>query len=74
MKKPTDRSTAKEILYYFSLIGQLGLIMLANIFVGIGLYYLISLSGFKNAFLFIILIILGVLSGFWSVFKILMKK
>jgi len=69
-----DKNDLNKIFYYITLISQLGLIMIANIFVSMGIYWIISKSGIKNTLLFIFFIVLGVYSGFYSIFKILMNQ
>ena len=63
----------KSIFYYFGLLGQLGITMMVNILVCIGLYKLIERFTGRNGFIFIILVLLGVVSGFVSIYRMIMK-
>ncbi|OQY08637.1 MAG: hypothetical protein B6I28_04575 [Fusobacteriia bacterium 4572_132] len=63
----------KNNFYYFSLLGQLGLIITINIGVCIGIYKLIEKFMMKSTFLFIFFLILGIASGFYSAYKLLFK-
>ncbi|WP_410208963.1 AtpZ/AtpI family protein [Fusobacterium sp.] len=64
----------KDVLHAISLLGHLGLVMVGNIFVCIGIYKLIEKFFFKSTILFIGLVILGVTSGFYSCYKLIMEK
>ncbi|WP_211491620.1 MULTISPECIES: AtpZ/AtpI family protein [unclassified Fusobacterium] len=64
----------KDILHAFSLLGHLGIVMVGNILVCIGAYKLIERYWFKSTLLFIALVLLGVASGFYSCYKLIMKK
>jgi len=56
---------------YLSLLTQVGLVMIINIvaffLLGLGLEKLVN----TNGFLFVILIVLGVFSGFYNVYKVI---
>lgn len=69
-----NNNDLNKVFYYMSLVSQIGFIMIANIFVSMGIYWLISQTGVKNTLLFIFFIVLGIYSGFYSVFKILMNQ
>lgn len=64
----------KSLFYYFGLLGQIGLtfIFCVIFFVLIYKYILIKLFG-ENGFIFIIMLILGIISGFISVWKLIMR-
>lgn len=64
----------KDVIYAFSLLGYLSLVMIGNILVCIVLYKLIERYIFKSTILFIILVLVGVVSGFYSCYKLIMKK
>lgn len=64
----------KEVAYAFSLLSYLGIVMIGNILVCIGIYKLIEKYYKESTFLFIIFILLGVASGFVSIYKLIMKK
>lgn len=64
----------KEVAYAFSLLSYLGIVMIGNILVCIGIYKLIEKYYKESTFLFIIFILLGVASGFFSIYKLIMKK
>ncbi len=63
-----------SIFYYFSLIGQLGLLMIVNMLLFVFLYkFLISKYIIENALVFIFFVIMGVVSGFYSVLKLIFR-
>lgn len=64
----------KEVVYAFSLLSYFGIVMIGNILVCIGIYKLIEKYYKESTFLFIIFILLGVASGFFSIYKLIMKK
>lgn len=64
----------KDVIKAFGLFTNIGLTMIINIFVCIGLYKLIEMIYKPSTILFIILVILGVMSGFYSVYKLIMDK
>ena len=60
---------------YLSLLGTLGFIIMGNILVSLALYkYVIARYIYDNPVLFIIFLLLGVASGFYSVYQQIMKK
>lgn len=61
----------KNVFYYFALLGQVGLILIINILICVGVYKLAERFTGQNPILFIGLVILGVFSGFYSVYKML---
>lgn len=65
----------KEFTYYCSLLGYLGFLIVGNIGVYIFLYKLIEkFFHYKNNVLFIIFLIVGVVSGFYNAYKVIMRK
>lgn len=64
----------KDFFKYFALLGTLGFIIIGNILAFIGIYFLIQKYFFKSDVLFIIFLLLGVVSGFYSVYQQIMKK
>lgn len=64
----------KDVIHALSLLSYLGIVMVGNILLYIGIYKLIEKYFIKNTILFIILVILGVISGFYNAYKIIMKK
>ena len=65
----------REILKNFALFGNFGLTIIINILTAIGLYKVLEKwLGLKSDILFIIFLILGIISGFYSIYKMIMKK
>lgn len=64
----------KDVLHAISLLGYLGFLMVGNILLYVGIYKLIEKYLFKSTFLFIVLIIIGVISGFYNSYRAIMKK
>lgn len=64
----------KDVLHALSLLTYLGFLMIGNILLYVGIYKLIEKYLFKSTFLFIILIIVGVISGFYNSYRAIMKK
>lgn len=64
----------KEFMHYFSLLGFLGFVIVGNIGVFIFLYKLIERYFFKSTALFIFFLCVGVFSGFYNVYRLIMKK
>lgn len=65
----------REFFKYFSLLGTLGFIIIGNILVSLAIYkYIIAKYIYESPILFIIFLILGVISGFYSVYNQIMKK
>lgn len=63
----------KDLLKYLSLLGNLGFIIMSNILVAILFYKIYEwLFGFSSI-LFIVFVILGIVSGFYSIYKFIMK-
>lgn len=64
----------KDFFRYFALLGTLGFIIIGNILVSLSIYFLIQKFFFESHLLFIVFLLLGVASGFYSVYKQIMKK
>lgn len=64
----------KDIIHALSLLSYLGFLIVGNILLYIGIYKLIEKYLFKSTILFIILVIIGVISGFYSAYTAIMKK
>lgn len=63
-----------EIMYYISLLGYLGFVMVFNIFFFVIIYKILEKFFISSNILFIIFIIIGIFSGFYNVYKLIMKK
>ena len=63
-----------EFMYYASLLGHLGFVMVFNILFFIFIYKMIEKYLFSSTILFISLVLVGVFSGFYNVFKMIMRK
>ena len=64
----------KDVIHALSLLSYLGIVMVGNILLYIGIYKLIEKYLFKSTLLFIVLIIIGVISGFYNSYRAIMKK
>ncbi|NME36434.1 MULTISPECIES: AtpZ/AtpI family protein [Fusobacterium] len=64
----------KDFFRYFALLGTLGFVIIGNILVSLSIYFLIQKIFFESHLLFIIFLLLGIVSGFYSVYKQIMKK
>lgn len=64
----------KEFFKYFELLGTIGFTIMGNILMALGIYKLIERFLFKSQLLFVSFLLLGVASGFYSVYKMIMKK
>lgn len=64
----------KDILYALSLLSYLGFLMVGNILLYIGIYKLIERFFIKSTTLFVILITVGVISGFYNVYMTITRK
>jgi uncharacterized membrane protein len=64
----------KDVIHAISLLSYLGFLIVGNILLYIGIYKLIEKYLFKSTILFIILVIIGVISGFYSAYTAIMKK
>lgn len=68
------RWITKDIIYALSLLSYLGFLIIGNIFLYVGIYKLMERYFFKSTILFIVLIVLGVISGFYNAYIAIMKK
>ena len=64
----------KDVLHALSLLSYLGFLIVGNILLYIGIYKLIEKYFFKSTVLFIILVLIGVVSGFYNAYIAIMKK
>jgi F0F1-type ATP synthase assembly protein I len=67
-------SKKNDIYYYLSLLSQLGLTIIFSILICIFIYKVLAKFIGENIFLFIFFIILGVVGGFYNVYRLIMKK
>jgi len=63
-----------EFIYYASLLGYLGFVMIFNILFFVFIYKVIEKYFFSSTVLFVILLLIGIFSAFYNVFKLIMKK
>ncbi len=71
MKK--EKMFNKDFFKYFSLLGQIGLIIALNLIFCIFLYKYFMKYFFENSFVLIICILIGVFNGFYRVYKLIMN-
>ena len=64
----------KDIIHALSLLIYLGFLIVGNILLYIGIYKLIEKYFFKSTILFIVLVIIGVISGFYNAYVAIMRK
>lgn len=64
----------KDTIHALSLLSYLGLLIVGNILLYIGIYKLIEKYFFKSTILFIVLVIIGVISGFYNAYVAIMRK
>ncbi|AVQ27829.1 MULTISPECIES: AtpZ/AtpI family protein [Fusobacterium] len=64
----------KELIKNFSLLGYLGFLIAGNILLYVFIYKMIEKYFFKSTILFILLLLIGIVSGFYSAYKLIMKK
>ena len=64
----------KDIIPALSLLSYLGFLIVGNILLYIGIYKLIEKYFFKSTILFIVLVIIGVISGFYNAYVAIMRK
>jgi hypothetical protein len=64
----------KEIFKYFNLLGTVGLIIILNIIFSIVLYKIFIKYFGESLIIFLLLIALGIINGFYNVYKIIFKK
>lgn len=64
----------KDFFKYLSLLGTLGFIIIGNMLVSLALYkYVIAKYIYESPVLFIICLLIGIASGFYNVYKQIMK-
>lgn len=68
------RWITKDLIKYMALLGNLGFIIMSNILVAVFIYKAIEKYFFRSTLLFILLLLLGIASGFYNVYKMIMKK
>lgn len=64
----------KDIIHAISLLGYIGFLFIGSILINIWIYKMIEKYFFKSQILFILMVILGVINGLYSVYKAIMKK
>ena len=64
----------KRFFRYLALFTEIGLTLFINIFIAIYLYYLFEKYVFKKFYLLIFMILLGIVNGFYSVYKLIFPK
>ena len=65
----------KKTLYYFTLIGELGLIFILNILIFVYFYKWIFIKILEeNTIVFIMFLLAGIISGGISVYKLILQK
>lgn len=65
----------KKTLYYFTLIGELGLIFILNILIFVYIYKWIFIKILEeNTIVFIMFLLSGIISGGISVYKLILQK
>ena len=64
----------KDIIHALSLLSYLDFLIVGNILLYIGIYKLIEKYFFKSTILFIVLVIIGVISGFYNAYVAIMRK
>ena len=64
----------KDLIKYAALLGHLGFVIMGNLLVAVFIYKMVEKYFFKSTLLFILLLLLGIASGFYNVYKLIMKK
>ena len=64
----------KELIKNLSLLGYLGFLIAGNILLYVFIYKMIEKYFFKSTILFILLLLIGIASGFYNAYKLIMKK
>ncbi|MGL4981036.1 MAG: AtpZ/AtpI family protein [Fusobacteriaceae bacterium] len=64
----------REIVHSFSLLGYLGFILIGNLLSFIFLYKIIEKYLFSSQVLFIIFLVIGIFSGFYNAYRVIMKR
>lgn len=63
----------KDLIKYLSLLGNLGFIVMYHIFLCIFIYRLYERFFGFNSFIFIFLVLFGIGSAFYNIYKLIMK-
>lgn len=64
----------RSLFYYFGLLGQIGLTFILNVLAFLFLYKYVFLRFFGDSpLVFILFILIGVVSGFVSVYRLIMR-
>ena len=64
----------KDIIHALSLLSYVGFLIVGKILLYMGIYKLIEKYFFKSTILFIVLVIIGVISGFYNAYVAIMRK
>ncbi|MDU2236705.1 MAG: AtpZ/AtpI family protein [Fusobacterium periodonticum] len=64
----------KDFFRYLALFTEIGLTLFINVFIAIYLYYLFEKYLFRSFILLIFMILLGIVNGFYSVYKLIFPK
>lgn len=64
----------KDFFRYLALFTEIGLTLFINVFVAIYLYYLFEKYLFRSFIFLIFMILLGIVNGFYSVYKLIFPK
>jgi len=63
-----------DFMYYASLLGYLGFVMVFNILFFVFIYKMIEKYFFSSTILFIALLLVGIFSGFYNSYKLILRK
>ncbi len=64
----------KDFFRYLALFTEIGLTLFINVFIAIYLYYLFEKYLFRSFIFLIFMILLGIVNGFYSVYKLIFPK
>ena len=64
----------KNFFRYLALFTEIGLTLFINVFIAIYLYYLFEKYFFKSFIFLIFMILLGIVNGFYSVYRLIFQK
>ena len=64
----------KDFFRYLALFTEIGLTLFINVFIAIYLYYLFEKYFFKSFIFLIFMILLGIVNGFYSVYKLILNS
>ena len=64
----------KDFFRYLALFTEIGLTLFIHIFIAIYLYYLFEKYLFRSFILLIFMILLGIVNGFYRVYKLIFPK